>query len=167
MASRSRSSPPMRVRTSTSSGSSSSRSATMRRRTLAGGAASRPGVAPARLSTGRGHACIPRPGNAHVARRSHHGERSGTSRSLQKASRVLHLRPDPDRLIVKRLLLGVTVVSLHGQHDVLAAMLLRDRLADLAREGAPLVVDLTSAHVLDEAIVAVVVAAERAAREDG
>src|SRR3954451_17270292 len=80
---------------------------------------------------------------------------------------VLLLRPEPDRLVVSRLHLGVTVVSLHGQHDVFAAMVLRDRLAELEHEWAPLVLDLTRACAVDDAVLAVIMAAERTAREAG
>jgi anti-anti-sigma factor len=56
----------------------------------------------------------------------------------------------------------VHVVSLHGEHDISSAALVRERLADARGAGGPIVVDLRAANFIDSTIAGTLVEAFRA-----
>jgi anti-anti-sigma regulatory factor len=71
-----------------------------------------------------------------------------------------------DRLTVTRAA-GVPAVVLHGEQDVFSAIALRDTLRRLLETSRAVAVDLTAVHRVDDAIVAVLIAAQRRAVELG
>ena len=60
---------------------------------------------------------------------------------------------------------GVSVVAVHGEHDVYTAPTLREHLSSLLEDGTPVVVDLTPATFLDSSILGVLLGGLRRARE--
>jgi anti-anti-sigma factor len=56
----------------------------------------------------------------------------------------------------------VHVVSLHGEHDISSAVLVRERLADARGAGGRIVVDLRAASFIDSTIAGTLVEAFRA-----
>jgi anti-sigma B factor antagonist len=62
---------------------------------------------------------------------------------------------------------GLTVLSITGEHDLSTAPVLRQRLGGLIEEGAPIVVDLSSATFVDSSILGVILEARRRAESEG
>jgi anti-sigma B factor antagonist len=60
---------------------------------------------------------------------------------------------------------GVSVVAVHGEHDVYTAPSLREQLSSLLEDGNPVVVDLTPATFIDSSILGVLLGGLRRARE--
>jgi anti-sigma B factor antagonist len=60
---------------------------------------------------------------------------------------------------------GVSVVAVHGEHDVYTAPSLREQLSALVEDGTPVVVDLTPATFIDSSILGVLLGGLRRARE--
>lgn len=62
---------------------------------------------------------------------------------------------------------GLTVVRIHGEHDLSTAPALRSQLEQLIADGGPVVVDLTEATFIDSSILGTVLQARRDAGEAG
>src|SRR5262249_23856409 len=60
---------------------------------------------------------------------------------------------------------GVSVVGVHGEHDVYTAPSLPEQLSSLLEDGNPVVVDLTPATFIDSSILGVLLGGLRRARE--
>ena len=60
---------------------------------------------------------------------------------------------------------GVSVVVVHGEHDVYTAPSLREQLSTLVEDGSPVVVDLSPATFIDSSILGVLLGGLRRARE--
>jgi len=58
-------------------------------------------------------------------------------------------RSEEEPLTVERVDCGVTVLSLHGEHDSASAEHLRDTLSSLLASGTGLIVDLTETRFVD------------------
>jgi len=69
------------------------------------------------------------------------------------------------QIVVDRAEGGVSIVEVHGEHDVYTAPSLREQLSTLVEDGAPVVVDLTPATFIDSSILGVLLGGLRRARE--
>jgi anti-sigma B factor antagonist len=73
----------------------------------------------------------------------------------------------PGEVTVERKQPGVVVVSLTGEHDLTTAPTLRERLEEAVKQGAPVVVNLSSAEFIDSSIIGVVLDMHRRAEKAG
>jgi anti-sigma B factor antagonist len=69
------------------------------------------------------------------------------------------------QIVVDSVESGVSVVAVHGEHDVYTAPTLREQLSSLLEDGTPVVVDLTPATFVDSSILGVLLGGLRRARE--
>ena len=62
---------------------------------------------------------------------------------------------------------GLAVLTINGEHDLSTAPALRRHLDELLVDGAPIVVDLSSASFVDSSILGVILDARRRAESEG
>jgi anti-sigma B factor antagonist len=60
---------------------------------------------------------------------------------------------------------GVSVVRVHGEHDVFTAPALREQVHAAIEQSAPIVIDLSGATFIDSSVLAVLLGGLRRARE--